>query len=349
MDQAKWRKPPSAPDAKAQPARSHRLTVPELEQALDSVAQACSERLEDRSGFGKWKQQFSTRGFEGLKGLPPINKSRAAGVSDAIAARICSLALAHPAFGTARLETTLALEGIGVSPAVIQQILEENDLGTRVERWLMLETAGATGSIVFSAEQVAFLEKLNPCFRERNTESAAPGELIAADTFFVGSIKGAGKVYMHAVVDTYCGYAFGFLHATKQPEASVALLHNDVLPFYKSIGLQVIEVLTDNGREFCGTRSHAYELYLDLNEIRHRRAPVRTQKISGFVERFNAIVLDEFFRVILRSNAYETIQALQSDLDAWMRHYNTERPLPGYRNMGLRPIERIASFVETHT
>ena len=132
-----------------------------------------------------------------------------------------------------------------------------------------------------SAEQAVFLEKLNPCFRERHVESAAPGELLSADAFFVGSLKGVGKVYLHAVVDTYGSYAFGFLHVSKQPEAAVAVLHNDVLPFYRRRKLEVKAVLTDNGREFCGTERYPHELYLDLNGIEHRRTKVRTPKTKG--------------------------------------------------------------------
>lgn len=79
-----------------------------------------------------------------------------------------------------------------------------------------------------------------------------------------------GKVYLHTVVDTFGSFAFGFLHTTKQPEVVVAVLHNDVLPFYAAHGLRVENILTDNGREFCGTEAHPFELYLALNDILHR-------------------------------------------------------------------------------
>ena len=97
-------------------------------------------------------------------------------------------------------------------------------LGTRYDRWLALEAQNAEKAIDLTAEKAAFLEKMNPCFRERHVESGAPGELLSADTFFVGTLKGVGKVYLHAVVDTYGSYAFGFLHVSKQPEAAVAVL-----------------------------------------------------------------------------------------------------------------------------
>ena len=104
-------------------------------------------------------------------------------------------------------------------------------------------------------------------------------------------------------------------------------------------------VLADNGREFCGTEKHPYELYLDLNGIEHRRAEVRSPKTNGFVGRFNGTVLNEFLPVKMRETFYGSIAALQIDLDEWLMFSNTERPHPGYRNMGRRPIETVMSFV----
>ena len=323
----------------------HRLSVLELAKELGNVAEACRQRGLDRTSFYEWKRRFQTQGFEGLKDLPPIHRSHPQTTPPEVVDRIKALALEHPAYGCNRHEAMLALEGRRVSSITIQKILNEAGLGSRVDRWLALETANAEKAIEISPEQAAFLEKLNPCFRERHVESSAPGELLSADTFFVGSLKGVGRVYLHAVVDTFGSYAFGFLHVSKQPEAAVAVLHNDVLPFYRNLGLTVGAILTDNGREFCGTERHPYELYLDLNGIEHRRTRVKSPKTNGFVERFNGTVLEEFFRVTMRETFYETVEALQTDLDAWLIHYNTERPHLGYRNMGRRPIETVMSFV----
>lgn len=332
----------SGPRDAATKVAQHRLSVLELAKELGNVAEACRQRGLDRTSFYEWKRRFQTRGFEGLKDLPPIHRSHPQTTPPEVVDRIRALALEHPAYGCNRLEAMLALEGRRVSSITIQKILNENELGTRVDRWLALEQANVAKAIEITAEQAAFLEKLNPCFRERHVESSAPGELLSADTFFVGSLKGVGKVYLHAVVDTYGSYAFGFLHVSKQPEAAVAVLHNDVLPFYRNLDLPVGAVLTDNGREFCGTENHPYELYLG---IEHRRTKVRSPKTNGFVERFNGTVLDEFFRVKMRETFYDSVDTLQADLDAWLVHYNTERPHLGYRNMGRRPAETVTSFV----
>lgn len=322
-----------------------KLSVLQLAEALGNVSEACRQRGVSRTQFYEYKRRFQTHGIEGLKDLPPIPKSNPLTTPVEYVERILALSLEHPTWGCNKLSDYLALEGIKISFPTIQNILNKNGQGTRYERLLKLEEKGLQEGMELTPAQVAWIEKNNPCFRERHIESNRPGEVLSQDTFYVGVLKGVGRVYLHAVVDTYGSYAFGFLHTTKQPEAAVAVVHNDVLPFYREKELPVEAVITDNGREFCGKDSHPYELYLELNDIEHRRTQVRRPQTNGFVERFNRTVLDEFFRVAFRKKFYESVEALQEDLDAWLIHYNTERPHQGYRNMGRRPIDTITLFL----
>jgi transposase InsO family protein len=322
-----------------------RLRVLELAERLGNVAEACRRGGIGRTSFYDWKRRFQLHGLDGLKDLPPIAKSHPMTTPPEAVARIEELALTHPAYGCDRLEALLALEGRRVSAITVQKILNDKGLGSRQERWLALERQNADQVIELSAEQAAFLEKLNPCFRERHVESGRPGELLSADTFMVGTPKGIGRVYLHAVVDTFGSYAFGFLHVGKQPEAAVAVLHNEVLPFYRELDLPIGAVLTDDGREFCGTERHPYELYLALNEIEHRRTRVGTPRTNGFVERLHGTVLEEFFRPAMHAKLYDSVEALQADLDAWLHRYNRERRHLGYRNQGRRPWETVEQFV----
>ena len=85
---------------------------------------------------------------------------------------------------------------------------------------------------------------------------------------------------------------------------------------------------------------------MPLNEIEHRRTKERTPQTNGFVERFQRTVLEEFFIPALRTTFYETVAALQDDLDRWLLFYNTERPHQGYRNLGRRPIETVNLFLQ---
>lgn len=322
-----------------------RLSVLELAKALGNVSAACRQRGMSRSQFYEYKRRFQTHGIEGLVDLPPVHHSHPATTPPEVEQRILEVSLEHPAWGCNRLSDQLKLEGINLSAITIQKILNRNEMGSRYDRWLKLEEKHSQKAIQLSGEQVAFIEKHNPAFRERHVESNAPGELLCQDTFYVGYLKGVGKVYLHTVVDAYCSFAFGFLHTSKQAEAAAALLHNDVLPFYRQHGLSVKAVLTDNGREFCGKDDHPYELYLELNDIEHRHTQVRRPQTNGFVERFQRTVLDEFFRLVFRTKLYETLEALQADLDAWLVHYNYERPHQGYRNLGKRPYERIEAYL----
>lgn len=125
----------------------------------------------------------------------------------------------------------------------------------------------------------------------------------------------------------------------------MTVLHNDVLPQYETWGIKIKAILTDNGGEYCGKETHPYELYLSLNDIEHRRTKVKSPRTNGFVERFNRTALDEFFRRAFREKFYESAESLQRDFDAWLKHYNTERPHQGYRNLGKRPIDTINEFI----
>ena len=322
----------------------HKLSVLELAISLGNVSEACRQRGVSRTQFYEYKRRYQTHGLEGLKDLPPIPKSNPLTTPQEHVERLLALSLEHPTWGCNKLSDILALEGIKISYPTIQNILNKHGMGKRYERLLKLEEKSMEHEIELTPEQAAWIEKANPCFRERHVESSRPGELLSQDTFYVGALKGVGRVYLHVVVDTFGSYAFGFLHTSKQPEAAAAVLHNDVLPFYQEYGLKVETILTDNGREFCGKDTHPYELYLELNEIEHRKTQVRRPQSNGFVERFNRTVLDEFFRIVFRKKFYESVEALQEDLDAWLVHYNTERPHQGYRNRGRRPMDTILLF-----
>jgi transposase InsO family protein len=322
----------------------HRLSVLELAQALGNVSEACRQRQMTRTQFYDYKRRFELQGLAGLKDLPPIHKTHPQTTAPEVVEQILALSLQHPAWGCVRLSAALKRQGVSVSSPTIQTILIKHQMGSKFERLLKLEAQVASEPVDLSAEQLAALEEQNPCLKERHVESSRPGELLSQDTFLVGSFKGVGKVYLHTVVDTYGSYAFGFLYPGRVPEAAATVLHNDVLPFYQERGLSVGAVLTDNGREFCGTDTHPFELYLALNDIEHRRTQVAHPYTNGFVERFHRTVKDEFFAIALRERFYEAVEPLQADLDRWLDHYNTERPHLGYRNQGQTPLD----FVSCH-
>lgn len=210
---------------------------------------------------------------------------------------------------------------------------------------MRLEEKYLTKGFALTQEQVEKIEKMNPCFAERHVESSKPGELLSQDSKLIGTISGIGRIYLHAVVDTYGSFAFGLLHTSKQPEATVAVLYNEALPTYQKWGIPVETILTDNGREYCGTQAHPYELFLQLADIEHRTTKIRSPQANGFVERFNRTVKEEFLPLAFRRKSYTPLQELQEDFDRWLYQCNHERPHLGYRNLGKRPFDTQNIFI----
>lgn len=318
-----------------------RLQLLEFGEALGNISEACRKMGISRSQFYVYKQRYQEQGIEGLKDLPPIHKSHPQTTPPEVVEQVIEWAFKHPTWGCEKISIKLKQAGIRLSAVTVQDILNKHDLGTRHQRLFATEKRHLAGEIELDADVIAALERNNPCYRERHVESSRAGELLSADTSKIGDLPDGSKITLHAVVDTYGSYAFGLLHTSKQPEASALLLHNDVLPFYSEHGIEMGAILTDNGREFCGTAAHPYELFLALNDIEHRRTQVKRPQTNGFVERFIRTAKEEFFTLAFRRKLYTSLEALQADFDAWLHEYNTERPHLGYRNMGRCPIETV--------
>jgi transposase InsO family protein len=319
-----------------------RFTLLQVAERIRNVSEACRRHSVSRSQFYEYKRAFQERGFDGLMDRPPIPKSFPNETPPEIKERIMSLSIQHPAWGPMRIADNLRLEAIPVSPGTIRNIWIKEDIETKYKRLLRLEEESNGHDIDLTEEQIKFLEKANPCFKERKVESLYPGYLLSQDTFYVGTIKGIGRIWLQAVVDAYGSFAFGKLYTSKLAETAVDVLYDRVLPFYEAQGLKIEHILTDNGTEYCGKAMiHPYQIFLEFNDIEHRRTKVARPRTNGFVERFNRTVLDEFFRDAFREKFYASVETLQVDLDTWLHRYNYERPHRGYRNMGKRPIETI--------
>ena len=323
-----------------------KLSLLELATEMNNVSKACKIMGYSRQQFYEIRRNFQTYGADGLiDRLPGAKGPHPNRVPEEVEQAVLDHSLEHPGHGPLRVAQELMLKGVQVSSGGVRGVWSRHDLLTKHDRLLRLEKHVGGRKIELSDEQIRLLERFSPEFRERHIHTRHTGDLVAVDTFFVGHLKGVGKVYLQTVIDCFSRYAWGRLYANKLPVTAIHVMNNDVLPIFEQHGARVTTVLSDNGREFCGTETHPYELYLALNGIEHRRTKVRSPKTNGFVERFNGTVLDEFFRLKMREMFYESVEALQADLDAWLVHYNTERPHLGYRNQGRRPIETVKLFV----
>lgn len=320
-----------------------KLSLLQLAEELGNVSKACKIMGYHRDSFYEIRRAFQVGGVAALveqrRGPRGPHPNR---VAPEIEEQILLYALGRPTHGAQRVANELRLQGFDVSPSGVRGVWLRHDLETRTKRLLRLERHAQEETIVLSEAQIELLERHSPDFRCRHIEVSRPGELLNQDTFYWGTLKGVGKVYVQVVVDTFCSLAFAKLYNSKMPITACDLLWDRVLPFYEELGVPVGAVLTDNGREFCGRpEKHPYELLLALEDIEHRTTKVRSPRTNGFVERMNRTLLEECFRVAGRTTWYERIDEIQRDLDRFLAYYNLERSHQGYRLKGRTPAQAL--------
>lgn len=300
-----------------------------------------------RQQFYEIRRNYQTYGSAGLLDkLPGCKGAHPNRVAPEIEASILAYSLEHPTHGPLRVAQELALRGVTVSAGGVRGVWSRHDLLSKHDRLLRLEREQQKNAVPLSEEQVRLLERFSPEFRERQIEVRHTGELVAIDTFFVGSLKGVGKVYLQTVLDCYSRFAFGRLYTSKLPLTAVHVLNNDVLPFFEQHGVRIETVLSDNGREYCGRPDHhPFELFLQLEGIEHRTTRVRRPQSNGFVERLHRTLLDEHFRVAGRTTGYESVDQMQEDLERYLHHYNHERPHQGRMMEGRTPIQAFMAGI----
>ncbi|EKB1965889.1 helix-turn-helix domain-containing protein [Vibrio parahaemolyticus] len=173
-------------------------------------------------------------------------------------------------------------------------------------------------------------------------ETAHPGYLGSQDTFYVGNLKGVGRIYQQTFVDTYSKVAFAKLYTTKTPITAADMLNDKVLPFFEAHELPMLRILTDRGTEYCGrVEQHDYQLYLAINDIDHTKTKAMSPQTNGICERFHKTILNEFYQVTFRKKLYGSMEELQKDLDEWMDYYNNHRTHQGKMCCGRTPIETL--------
>lgn len=313
----------------------------ELAKQLGNVSKACKVMGYSRDSFYRFRQLYENGGEEALQEISRKKPNIRNRVPDYIEEAVTNLAIENPALGQVRASHELSQRGIMISASGVRSIWLRNDLETLKKRLKALETKVAQDGILLTEDQLKMLEKAKlekEAHGEIETEH--PGYLGSQDTYFVGTMKGVGRIYQQTFIDTYSRVAFAQLYTEKTAITAAHALNEKVIPWFNEQDVPLLRVLTDRGTEYCGlVENHAYQLYLALEDIDHSKTKARHPQTNGICERFHKTIKEEFYSVTFRKKVYHTLEELQIDLDLWIRKYNEFRPHSGRHCYGKTPMQ----------
>lgn len=311
----------------------HRLDIFKdfLEHKI-SVVELCRKHKRSRTWFYRWYPRYRAYGEEGLRGIERASPAMPNRTPLDVEMVILDFMCRFPAYGPQRIADELTQAGTPVNRSAVYNVLKRRDLNTRKKR---LEYIRIKNGVVATASD---LDRDREQAKRRSLNTRYPGHIVGMDTFYVGTLKGVGRIYQFTAIDTFSSYSWAELFTDKSAKSACDFLAHVQ---ENSGDISIHAVLTDNGKEFTThweSKNHDFEHLLKKFEIQHRLTKVRHPWTNGACERLNRSILEEFHQLAFRSKIYSSVEELNKDLQEFIAFYNSRRTHHGKRNLGRPPI-----------
>lgn len=314
-----------------------RVQLLELAEELGNISKACRLMGISRTRFYEWKQIVEQYGLEALMPKQRRRPQHDHETPTHVVADLLAIAVVEPTIGCRQLADRLEDLGYEIGKTTVQRILVDHAMGRRRQRVARAAALAALAGLVTEAITEETAEPFGFCHW-----AAQPGDLVALDSFYIGNLKGVGKVYQLTAVDTCARWAIIRLIIGPVTTADTIRFIDHVRKMMRRLGIPVRNVLTDNGPEYKGL---TFREHLDQVGLVHVRIPPRSPNHNAVCERFQGTMLQECWRPAFHRRHFGSLRQLQSEADAWLIRYNTRRRNHGDYMAGRRPID----ILDTHT
>jgi transposase InsO family protein len=293
-----------------------RLRVLDHARRTGNVAETCRVFGISRKTYYEWRTLAERCGVEALMPKERRSPQLPNATPTWVVVELLTLAVTEPTIGCRQYADRLGDRGYGIAKSTVQKILVEHGLGRRSQRVARAAAiaAATTGLVTEAADEE---ELFGFCHW-----AARPGDLVALDSFYIGNLKGVGKVYQLTAIDTATRWAVVMIVLGVPNGATTGRFVDHVQRRLRRLGVQLRAVLTDNGPEYI---ARAFTAAVAAKGLAHHRIPPRSPNHNAVCERFHGTALQECWRPAFHRRHFTTVRQLQAEIDAWLVHYNTRR------------------------
>jgi transposase InsO family protein len=316
---------------------ARRVRLLELAAELGNISQACRQMGISRTRYYDWKEIAENYGLDALMPKGRRRPQHDHETPTHVVADLLTVAVIEPTLGCRQLADRLDELGYQIGKTTVQRILNDHGLGQRRQRIARSAALAALAGIITEPVTEELAEPFGFCHW-----AGQPGDLVAVDSFYIGNLKGVGKVYQLTAVDTCTRWAIVKLIVGPVTTADTVRFVDHVRKLMRRLGIPVRRVLSDNGPEYKGRgfQDHLADIGID-----HARIPPRSPNHNAVCERFQGTMLQECWRPAFHRRHFSSVHQLQTEANAWLVRYNTRRRNHSDYMAGRRPKD----ILDNHT